>query len=157
MFNKISTLLLAVCVSTAAVAQGDIQLSLSETLKIAVERNLDIQLQRMNINTSNISLESTRAVYEPTVTGTLSYSENESLPSDADQGEQPFESVNYTWNGSFEKREYWGFSWGIDLNNSKNSSNAANGLGTTFNNSFQVRFSQELMQGFALEDRKSVV
>src|SRR5204863_6137136 len=66
--------------ATPAVAQtvpgqGDrpvVRLSLDDAIKLALDRNLDISVQRLNPQTFDFSLASLRAIYKPTFTSTVS-------------------------------------------------------------------------------------
>src|SRR5207244_6823617 len=55
--------------------QGDrptVRLSLDDAIKLALDRNLDISVQRLNPQTFDFSLASLRAIYSPTLTSTVS-------------------------------------------------------------------------------------
>src|SRR5204862_4584953 len=55
--------------------QGDratVRLSLDDAIKLALDRNLDIAVQRLNPQTFDFSLASLRALYKPTFTSTVS-------------------------------------------------------------------------------------
>src|SRR6188508_3006358 len=49
-----------------------IQLSLDDAIKLALDKNLDISVQRLNPQTFDFSLANLRAVYRPTLTSTVS-------------------------------------------------------------------------------------
>ena len=48
------------------------RLSLDDAIKLALDRNLDIAVQRLNPQTFDFSLASLQAVYKPTLTSTVS-------------------------------------------------------------------------------------
>src|SRR5438552_4825850 len=55
--------------------QGDrptVRLSLDDAIKLALDRNLDISVQRLNPQTFDFSLASLRAIYKPALTSTVS-------------------------------------------------------------------------------------
>ena len=55
--------------------QGDrptVRLSLDDAIKLALDRNLDISVQRLNPQTFDFSLSSLKAIYRPTLTSTVS-------------------------------------------------------------------------------------
>ena len=59
----------------AAAGQGDrpvVALTLDDAIKLALDRNLDISVQRLNPQTFDFSLASLRAVYRPTLTSNVS-------------------------------------------------------------------------------------
>ena len=47
------------------------QLTLDDAIKLALDRNLDIAVQRLNPQTFDYSLASLRAIYKPTLTSTV--------------------------------------------------------------------------------------
>src|SRR5580765_87284 len=49
-----------------------VRLSLDDSIKLALDRNLDISVQRLNPQTFDFSLSSLRAIYKPTLTSTIS-------------------------------------------------------------------------------------
>jgi hypothetical protein len=49
-----------------------VRLSLDDSIKLALDRNLDLSVQRLNPQTFDFSLASLRAIYKPTLASTIS-------------------------------------------------------------------------------------
>ena len=52
-------------------ARPTLALTVDEAIKLALDRNLDIAVQRLNPQTFDFSLAGLRAIYRPTLTSTL--------------------------------------------------------------------------------------
>src|SRR5947208_8595058 len=85
--------------------QGDrptVRLSLDDAIKLALDRNLDISVQRLNPQTFDFSLASLRAIYKPTLTSTVSQQSLTNPSSSTVQGAQAGTGINTqtaTYNG----------------------------------------------------------
>ena len=134
-------------------AQETKTLTLAEALKTAVERNLDIQLERLNVDTRNLSFDLTRAKYEPLVTSVLTDFNGEQEPSNQNQGGLglSFSISQTSLNTTFEKKEDFGFTFRAKFDNSQSTSNFANAFGETFSSDLSIEVEQELLRGFGFD------
>src|SRR5437763_15256276 len=68
----------------AAPAAGDarpvVHLTLEDAVKLTLDRNLDIAVQRLNPEINDIAIASARAVYNPLLTSTFGPNSNTALP-----------------------------------------------------------------------------
>jgi len=154
-WNKAIFGLAALAFGAAALAQSpaDRRMSLQEALETAIERNLDIELQRINMDVNSISLDLTRAQYEPQVTSTASTSTSDTEATIGTEGQagSVITTDNLTFNSTLSKQEDFGLGWRIAFNNNQRDSNSLFSLGETYSSSVTFSFQQELLQGFAFD------
>ena len=148
---RLLVLMILVCFGSGVSAQDQIELSLRDTLNKAIERNLDLQLERITLETRQLGLQSTRAVYEPTVTGLLSQAtrNNEATQSTEGESGSTFTNEFLNFNTSFQKREDFGLQWNIDFNNGLQDIGSALSLGETYSSDITLGFQQSLLRGFS--------
>jgi outer membrane protein TolC len=144
-------LMMFVCFGSGVLAQEQIDMSLRDTLNKAIERNLDLQLERITLETRQLSLQSTRAVYEPTVTSFMSQATRNNEVTQATEGDsgQTFTSEFLNWNSSFRKSEDFGLQWSVDFNNSLNNPGNQLSLGDTYSSDITFGVQQSLLRGFS--------
>ena len=135
---------------TVAFAQGEMKLSLQEALKTAVERNLDLELQRLDVRVGNLDVDGARAKFEPQVTAGLSTREGRTPATDSTEGgtNTVITSTSSSLSTTVGKNEWWGMGWQLSSTTNLNDSNAANSLGERYNTNLNLRFQQELLKGF---------
>ncbi len=127
--------------------------SLEEALQVAIERNLDIELQRVNIEASNISLQQTRTAYEPVVTNTTQTQTFDQEATNRNQGVsgQAISVETIDFNTTLSKQEDFGFSWQAQFNNNLRDSNEFFSLGETYTSTLSFGFEQKLLKGFSFD------
>lgn len=151
MINKFKLTVLMALVGTMAFAQGEMKLSLQEALKTAVERNLDLELQRLGVRTSNLDVDATRAQWEPQVTADLSTNESKSPATNNNEGssDTTITSTGSRFATTYGKNEWWGMSWQVSTTTNLSDSTANNSLGERYATNLNLGFNQELLRGFA--------
>jgi len=98
----------------AAAGQGNrptVRLSLDEAIKLALDRNLDIAVQRLNPQTFDFSLAGLRASYRPALTSTLSQQSQTNPSNNTTQGAAAGTGINTstaTYNGGLSQSVPWG-------------------------------------------------
>ncbi len=127
-------------------------ISLQEALKTAVERNLDIELQRVNIDDQRYNFDLTIARFEPQVTATAASSNQEGQAQDVNQGEagSTYSDKTRRLNTAFRKSEDFGLEYSVTFNNSLfDSSQASRQLfGEIYSSSLNFQATQQLLRGF---------
>ncbi len=139
--------------SFSVMAQQEKKLSLTDALVKAVESNLDVQLQRVALDDKAISLDETRARYEPSVTSSLQRQNLDQQVSNTTEGESgaTFSIESWSWNSSLRKTEDFGLSWTASFNNSLDDNGSALSLGETYNSTMSFFAEQKILKGFALD------
>ena len=153
MIKRLLVLAISLLWAAEAFSQTEKKLSLENALKTAIERNLDIQLQKISVDSSQISLELTRAAYEPEVTNMTDYltfdrsatNRNESSTGAA------ISQDRIRSNTTFRKQEDFGFGWQVDFNNSVEDSTSEISFGETFSSSLTIGFEQQLLRGYKFD------
>ncbi len=99
---------------TAATAQAErptVQLTLDDAIKLALDRNLDMSVQRLNPQTFDFALASLRAAYRPTLNSTISQ-QSATTPSNSTlSGGQVGAGIvagTTTYNGGLSQSLPWG-------------------------------------------------
>lgn len=153
MTRKVIVLTILALFTMRAWSQTQKRLSLDEALRTAVERNLGVQLQRINLESSAISLELTRAAYEPVVNSFAQHQTADREATTRTEGESgdAFTRSSSDFNTTLSKPEPYGLTWNLNFNNNLFDSNEAFSLGETYTTTISVGFSQELLQGFSLD------
>jgi len=129
------------------------QLSLSAALSQAIENNLDIKLERVNVNQSALDLDFTRSFYEPTVTNTTQFQSFDREPSNIFEGSagDVFTQESLNFDTTLNKSEDFGFGWRVSFNNQLDDSTSGTSFGETYGSSLSLGFEQKLLKGFGFD------
>lgn len=144
---------LLVC-GSAVMAQPTKKLSLMDALKTAVEQNLDIELQRVTVDTSKIDLDLTQAVFEPLVTSDVGFRSEDNEPSNTTQGEagETFTEEAGQFNAQIEKNFDFGLGLQARFSNSFFESDSDDAFpGRRYGSGLTLSASQEILRGFSLD------
>jgi len=149
---------------TTVVATGDtrpvIQLGLDDAVRFALERNLDIQVQRLNPQINDISVASIQSVYHPSLTSTLSTQSNTQAGNSTLSGTQAAGQTvvqgNNTFNGGLSQSIPWGGgALAIQINNNRTTTTSLNALiNPTYNTNWSGQYTQPLMRGFRTDSTR---
>jgi len=131
-------------------------LTIDDVVRLALERNLDIAVQRMGPELADITLAQTYTAYRPTVTADLTRSSTTSAPTSQltlSAGGSGVTNHNLGYNGTYNQAmPWWGGSVRGQLNNSRSDSNSNN---ATFNPSYQstwtLSYSQPVLRGRSID------
>jgi len=145
--------------TTAPAAGPKVPLTLEDAVKLALERNLDISVQRLNPQISDLAVASAQSIYAPALTSTL-------LTQGVTQGStssvagglaaQAITQDQANWNGGLAQNMRWGGgSYNVALNNARQSSTSTNSF---FNPSYQpfwsAQFTQPLLRNFKTDTNR---
>lgn len=145
----------------APAARGEtrpvVRITLDEAVKFALDHNLDIAVQRLNPEISDISYASLRSVYNPALTSQL-VTQSQTNPSTstiaggASAGAQVVTGLT-TYNGGIAQSVPWGGgSASVTLNNNRATTTSLNSLfNPTFNSNWSGQYTQPLMRGFKID------
>lgn len=134
-------------------AQQERKLSLEEAIKIAVERNLDIQLQRITVNDRQIGIDLATVQYEPTLSLNTSRDSQSRASNDANEGSAgaTITTSSGSYSATFSKNERYGLNWSISAGDGFAESDAQNSFGKTFGGNMTFNVEQQLLRGFSLD------
>ena len=87
-----------------------VPLTIDEAIKLALDHNLDISVQRYNQQTFDATLAGLRAVYSPTLTSTVSTQSTRTTSTDTTNGSVSGATINTDtalWNGGITQAVPW--------------------------------------------------
>jgi outer membrane protein TolC len=145
--------------TTAPAAGPKVPLTLEDAVTLALERNLDISVQRLNPQISDLAVASAQSVYAPALTSTLvtqgqtQASSNSTFGGTAGQGVTN-DATN--WNGGLAQNLRWGGgNFNVNLNNTRTTTTSTTGL---YNPAYQplwsAQFTQPLLRNFSTDSNR---
>ena len=141
-----------------------VRLSLEEAVKLALDRNLDIAVQRLNPQTFDFSIASLQAAYKPALTSQFQNASVVNPPTNTLQGvpsgEKGITNTTLIGNGGLTQNMRWGGGgYALTLNNNKSQSNSTTTtLNPAYNTTYSAQYSQPLLRGFKIDStRQSLV
>jgi outer membrane protein TolC len=140
--------------SSAFAQQPTKKLSLIDALRTAVEQNLEIELQRVTVDTSGMDLDLTQARFEPVVTSEVGFRSADQEPSNNLQGEagQTFTQESGQFNTSLDKNYDFGLGLRVSFNNNFSESDSQDAFpGKFYGSGLTLSATQELLRGFSLD------
>ncbi len=131
-----------------------VPLTLDDAVKFALDRNLDIAVQRLNPEINDIAIASIRSVYHPSLTSTIN-SQSTTTPSTSTlsggaSGGDAIVAGLRTYNGGIAQSIPWGGGgFNVALNNNRQTTTSLNVLyNPTFNTNWSGQYTQPLLRGF---------
>ncbi|HEV3061248.1 MAG TPA: TolC family protein [Vicinamibacterales bacterium] len=141
-------------------APGDprpvVPLTLEDAVKFALDRNLDIAVQRLNPEISDIAIASIRSAYRPLVSSTISGAGLSQLPTSQLIGGSNVVQDTQTINGALTQGVPWGGgSLAVSLSNFRQTSTSNNVLyNPTIQSVWQGTYTQPLLRGFRTDSTR---
>jgi outer membrane protein len=144
-------------------AQGpSVALSADDAVKRALERNLDIQVQRLEPQLLDLQVASLWATYRPMITSSLFTQDQTQLPSDQLQGgigasANQIKSDQAQWNGGVTQNLRWGGGTLVtNFNNTRLKTSQSTALrNPQFTSNFQAQFTQPLLRDFKIDQTRA--
>jgi len=134
-----------------------VALTLDDAVKFALERNLDIAVQRLNPEINDIAYASIKSIYHPNLTSLLSTATTTNPATQTTSGGstagQPIVAGVTNFNGGIAQSIPWGGgSATVQLNNVKNSTTSLNNLfNPTYNPVWSGTYVQPLFRNFTID------
>jgi len=135
-----------------------LRLTLDDAVKFALDRNLDIAVQRLNPQINDIAVLSVKSVYNPTLTSTVGPQSSTILPSSQTQlgvgGAAVTETM--TFNGGIAQSLPWGGgNFAASLNNFRRSSTSNNSLfNPLFQSAWSFSYNQPMLRNFSIDSTR---
>src|SRR5262245_21633239 len=137
-----------------------LSLTLDDAIRLALDRNLDIAVQRLNPQTFDYSLAALQSAYKPTLTSRISNNSvlnpsNNSLQG-VPAGEIGITQTTATFNGGLLQNFRWGGgNVNVAVNNSRNTTNSTTStLNPFFSTLYSAQYTQPLMRGFRIDNTR---
>jgi outer membrane protein len=145
--------------SSAPDTRPVVRLGLDEAVKLSLERNLDLAVQRLNPQINDIAIASLQSLYHPTLTSTISQVSTTQASTNQLAGSAGATGVTndqFNYNGGIaQSLPRGGGTFQATLNNFRQSSNSNN---TSYNPLFQslwtAVYTQPVMRGFKIDGNR---
>jgi outer membrane protein len=136
-----------------------VALTLDDAVKFALDRNLDIAVQRLNPEINDISVAKIRSVYKPLLTSTISGAGLTQLPTTQLIGGANVVQDTQTINGGLTQSIPWGGgSLSVALNNFRQTSTSSNVLyNPTIQQIWTGVYTQPLLRGFQTDTNRQQI
>jgi len=136
-----------------------VQLSVDEAIKLALDRNLDIAVQRLNPATFDYSIANLSATYKPTLTSQLSRISATNPSTQTISGAAVgtgIDTGNNTYNGGIAQNFKWGGgTLAVALNNNKQTTTSQTALfNPAFNTNWSGQYTQPLLRNFKIDNNR---
>lgn len=131
-------------------------LTLDDAVKLALERNLDIAVQRLNPATFDFSIANLQANYRPSLTSTVNHQSNNNPSTQTISGAAPGVGIaqgTTNYNGGIAQNIRWGGgSLSVALNNNKQTTTSLTALfNPVFNTNWSAQYTQPLLRNFKID------
>jgi len=144
-------------------ARPVVHLTLEDVVKLTLDRNLDIAVQRLNPEINDIAVASALSVYHPVVGSTLNAQSTVNPANSSIQGSSvagaPIVAGLDTYNGTLAQTVPWyGGSLAVSLINTRNTTNSQNILyNPYFNTNWSAVYTQPLMRNFRTDANRRTI
>ena len=134
-------------------------LTLEDAIARALERNLDIAVQRLNPLVVDLNLAQALSAYSPTFDTSLSTNSSTSPSSTQLDGGQRVVSDRKVINTGITQAVAWGGGrYTVDFNNNRNAStNTFSSFNPSYRSSFQGSYTQPLLRGFRIDSTRQQI
>jgi outer membrane protein len=146
--------------NASTAAPSTLQLTLDDAIRLALDRNLDIAVQRLNPQTFDYSIGAIQAVYKPTLTSRIANNSVLNPPTNTLQGVPTGQNGITQTAATFNAGYLQNFRWGggsllASANNSRNTTNSTTStLNPFFSTLYSAQYTQPLMRGFRIDNTR---
>jgi outer membrane protein len=134
-------------------------LTLDDAIKLALDRNLDIQVQRLNPQTFDFSIAAIESVYRPTITSTVGAQSFANASNSTINGAIAGTAITNqtaTWNGGLTQQFRWGGgNASVTLNNNRQLTDNPTALyKVQYNPAWSAQYTQPLLRNFKIDNTR---
>ena len=143
--------------TTPPAAAGQmVNLTLDDATARALERNLDIAVERLNPQTFDLNIARIRAAYKPIASSTIGQLSRVQPPTSTLNGGTIVDNTTTTYNSGLSQQVPWGGgAVAFQFNNNKQiTSNNLVNYNPAFNNNFNLTLTQPLLRGFRIDNNR---
>ena len=132
------------------------EIRLADAVQLALQKNLDIAVERLNPQAVDLQIAGLRYTYRPVVTSTVGQRDVYQLPRDQLQGGDRVSVATTTFNGALTQTLPWyGGNFALTWNNNKqDSSSALVRFNPTFTTGLTASYTQPLLRGFSIDQTR---
>jgi outer membrane protein len=145
--------------AASGAAQATVPLSLDDAVKDALDRNLNIAVQRLVPQTYDYTLSSLRATYRPNVNSHVSTNGQTTPATSQLSGGSSVVTTNQTYDAGLTQNVPWGGGGlSVTWNNTRNTTNNSfTTFNPAFNTSFLAQYTQPLLRGFSIDSARQQI
>jgi len=134
-------------------------LSLDDAIRLALDRNLDISVQRLNPQTFDFALANLRSVYKPTLTSTINQQSQTQPSTQTTSGGTVGSGIladTTTFNGGLAQSLSWGGgTLNATLNGNRGTTTSTTALfNPNYNNNWSAVYTQPLFRNFKIDNTR---
>jgi len=136
-----------------------VDLTLDDAIARALERNLDLAVQRLNPLVFDLSLAQQLSFYGPTLSSNISKSSRTSPSSTQLDGGEAVVSDTAVFNGGLNQAVQWGGgNYTVNFSNNRSAStNAFSSFNPSYRSSVQASYTQPLLRGFKIDGTRQQI
>ena len=136
-----------------------VNLTLDDAIARALERNLDLAVQRLNPLVFDLSLAQQLSFYRPTVNSNISNSSRTNPSSTQLDGGEAVVSDTAVFNGGLDQAVQWGGgNYTVNWNNNRSAStNAFSSFNPSYRSTVQASYTQPLLRGFKIDGTRQQI
>jgi outer membrane protein TolC len=133
-----------------------VELTLQEATTRALERNLELAVERLNPQTFDLNIARIRAAYQPLATTTFGQQSRVQAPTSTLNGGSIVDNDTTTYNAGIAQALPWGGgNVAFQFNNNKQvTSNLFANYNPAYNTNFNLSFTQPLLRGFLIDNNR---
>ena len=138
-------------------APAPLPLKLEEAVAMALEKNLDIAVERLNPTAVDWSIRALEANFNPNVTSLVGFNSTYQLPTSQLVGGARVKNDQFTWNFGFNQSLPWlGTTYSVSFNNRRNdNNNAFITFNPQYNSTLSAQLVQPLLRGRATDNTRT--
>jgi outer membrane protein len=135
------------------------ELGLTDAVELALQRNLDIAVERLTPQAVDLQLAGLRNQYRPTATSTLSQRDQVQLPTNQLNGGQRVSNATTVYNfGVTQPVAWYGGNFSVTWNNSKlDTTNTFANFNPSFQTSVTATYAQPLLRGLVIDSQRQQI
>lgn len=132
------------------------ELRLSEVVQLALEKNLDISVERLNPQSVDLQIAAIRNQYKPVATSTVGQRDQVRLPSSLLNGGNQVNNTTTTYNfGFLQSVSKWGGSYNVNFTNNRvETSDTFSNFNPTFTTGLTFNYLQPLLRGLFIDSQR---
>jgi outer membrane protein TolC len=145
---------------TTPPAEGPkVSLTLDDAVKLALDRNLDIAVQRLNPQINDLAYASARSFYNPSLTSTIQTQSTTQASTNTIQGGSIGSGVTQgtsNFNGGVAQSLLWGGgNYAVSLNNTRGTTDSAlSRYNPSYSPLWSAQYTQPLLRGFKIDSTR---
>jgi outer membrane protein len=132
------------------------EVRLAEAVQLALEKNLDISVERLNPQSVDLQIAGLKNAYLPVFTSSVGQRDQYQLPRDQLQGGDRVSNATTTFNSALTQTvPFYGGNFAVTFNNNRqDSSSALVRFNPTYTSTVQFQYTQPLLRGFLIDQQR---